>query len=300
MAAADPHGYMNDLNIYGDFIDSTAIDANVILGDIVRSSWFNIGEPLYQYNYWNKTLRIVGNHDVLNATSGYDWTQQASQTDVYNRYFATDNPVDMAVNTTYWKKEYSDKQILVIGGNCMLITEAEQQAQYSFFENALNQALSKNLTVVICYHWPLNTPYESLSTNFSIINIGYFYGGRAHSELYSQTLQFEQNLLHLVDNYISNGGKFACWLNGHEHTDDIGVFKGSHKQLYVNIASYHYVDFLVTHGLNYTDGLAFNMIEISQEDESVIVYRYGANYGRNIGHLTKCKIGYRGDIREIG
>lgn len=303
MATADPHGYFNDLNIYGAFLDNYDVDASVMLGDLILNAYDSIGEPLSNYNYWSQTLRVVGNHDALkNWTSApRDWTNQVTQQQLYDRYFATNNPVTMQSGKTYWAKEYDN--VLIIGGNCMLISMQEQAEQLIFFSDKLNYAKENNLTVVICYHWPLNVPYFRLDTNFSVRDIGSYYAeGRPHGEIWSQTQTFENNLLALVDNFITNGGSFACWLNGHEHWDDVGMFIGEHaNQLYINIASYHYLWNLVHYDVaTYTCGLAFNRIDIDTENKTVEICRYGANYGMNICHLTKCKLSFNGQVLEVG
>lgn len=301
LASADTHGYMSDFNVFGSCIEAFNSDAAVLLGDICESRWSDIGENLSNYHCWDDTLRIVGNHDVLKDAIGWDWTNQATQTEVYTRFFANDNPVAMQENTTYWAKRFADKNTMVIGGNCMLIGESNQQAQYTFFETALETALANDDTVIICYHWPLNVSLNSLNTNFSIASVDSFYNGDAHGELKSQTQTFENSLLALVDDFISQGGKFACWLCGHEHRDDVGVYNGEYKQLYISLTSYHYLNDLINHSINdYTDGLAFDRIEILPESETVKIYRYGANYGDNFGHLTTLEMGWRGEIVDIG
>lgn len=265
---------------------------------MLKQSWADPGEEsIEDYQYWNNTLFIIGNHDVwLNAN--YD---MATQTQLYNKFFshASSAGMDISPNTTYWKKVNSDKKIMLIGLNCMLINSNEQNNQMAFLDNALAEAINNNYRVIIAYHWCLNVSLTSLNTTFKTADVTKFYNGISHSELRNQTQAFENALLAKIDSFISNGGLFACWLTGHSHTDDIGYYNGTHKQVFINLTSLRWLSYqnsgTYTHDDNYTDWVAFNIVQITK-DNTIKVNRYGGKIGMNGNNQYSCEIDFRGNI----
>ena len=83
-----------------------------------------------------------------------------------------------------------------------------------------------------------------------------------------------------MNTFMSNGGKFVCWLNGHTHYDQLLMPNDVQKQLEINIATARY---------NYhTDGYAaqsenepsydcFNYIGVDTQHHFIKVYRCGWN-----------------------
>lgn len=267
---------------------------------MLKQSWADPGEEsIDDYQYWDDTLFVIGNHDVwLNANYN-----MASQAQLYAKFFshASSAGMIMAPNTTYWKKVYSEKNIMLIGLNCMLINSAEQEAQMTFLNTALEEALNNNYRVIIAYHWCLNVPLTSLNSTFKTADVTKFYNGISHSELKNQTQAFENALLAKIDEFISRGGLFACWLTGHSHTDDIGYYNGTHNQVFINLTSLRWLSYedygTYTHGYNYTDWVAFNIVQITK-DNTIKVNRYGGRIGMSGSNLFSCELNFNGQIIE--
>ena len=175
---------------------------------------------------WNTTniaatfLNTIGNHDIENLNS-FTFDGVTGWPAVYKKQMGQfrsqwGNVVFPSENVEeegkcYYYKDYTSQNIrLIVLMNWTNTTAAYLNNEYSWFESVLNDALTKNLTVVCAGHVkPGNlTPIDGCS--FHTHEYGY--------ETQSNASQF----VILVDKFIRAGGTFACWLAGHTHYDLTG------------------------------------------------------------------------------
>ena len=207
---SDIHGDSTELARMVEFADSNSdmINDTICTGDVLATRWSS------DFNYWSavpgaeKILLAVGNHDVLTDTSGWDWSQRASQADQYTRFFAPfigGWECSYESGKTYYYKDYDNSKIRLIVLNCML-TGSDDTAQLTWLGTVLSGAKAKDYSVVVANHYMIATPTK-IPCNFSTIDKGV------------GTDVLPTAYLLAIQNYIDDGGKFICHIAGHTHWD---------------------------------------------------------------------------------
>ena len=217
-------------------------------------------------------LMTIGNHDALAATTGYDWTNLITPQQGYERYMAgIENwGVTYQVNKTYYYKNYSTEKIRLIVLDCMLW----DSTQLEWLTNTLASAKTAGLAVVCVSHYPpLMDGLDNCSFNSPRETNGYV----------------NSDALIAVDNFMTNGGHFACWVCGHVHNDKFGTVKDYPNQTVVA------VDTCATDALNlaYSDVARvdrtksqdlFNIISFDTWNKRIKILRIGADYDFMMRH----------------
>ena len=248
------------------------IDDRICLGDVLlyRATETNENE----FEYWQDELLVLGNHDMIAAASGWNWYDQPTNVEAYNRWYApyvATNGIDIAENTLYWSKEYTDKNILLIGGYCMFNNSEDRELQYEFFRERLFYAIQHNLSVIIAYHWcfqDMQTIHCSF-TNASALNTM-----NGHDSTMPETYGYEERLTQLVDDAKRAGLDFICWINGHRHTDEILIKDG---QLHLLVGSTKYDSGNRVKRIDGTPAEALLNVVTYNERKQIEIRRYGAD-----------------------
>lgn len=255
---------------------SDMIDDGLFTGDMVYIRWsdgigFWMGVPGTE-----KILVAIGNHDVLTASSGYDWTQRATQAAQYERYMANISQWGATYTSglTYYYKDYAAKKLRLIIINCML-TGDDETAQRTWLETALSGARTSGYTVVIAVHYPLDECAD-VQCNFTSLD---------RSAAQTSDL-LPTAYLEIVAAHKTAGGKFACWLAGHTHWDNILKSISNNDQLCVCVDSASleqanmYSDIQRTEGVKAQD--LFNLTVIDTESTLIKIIRVGADRDRQL------------------
>ena len=140
--------------------------ARVHTGDAVS----NRSEQDFSYLAPYDFMFTMGNHDCILlygtehwVASGYDWTKQPSQAQLYEKFFKPTlrkNPVVIETNKTYWYRDYEEFGIRIIGINSYL-RDDELFQEHLWFENVLADSKDKNLKVFVACRYP---PYDVKAT----------------------------------------------------------------------------------------------------------------------------------------
>lgn len=237
------HAIRNAVNVVingGDTVNQFLSDPNdsfTWYADMINSSTVDI-------------LSAVGNHDVW---KGATFTP-APATDVYNaiiapiiaKFTGIVQPQDAATNgLCYYYKDYSTVRVIII--NAMdgdSTVRAWDAAQATWFESVLNDAKTNNKHVIVCNHpaYPKNIAIRHTKSNWT--------SWMDYTDPNADAIVSALGPIELVQDFIDAGGKFICWLTGHEHVDNLLTATGYEEQLMVNIASAKYV--------NHPDGIAYS------------------------------------------
>lgn len=203
------------------------VDDTICTGDMVANNY-----SATSMDFWNAVdgaeniLMVVGNHDLADGQHGYS-SDQIGQTVAYQTYFSpyvANWGVTMAgENLTYWYKDYTAKNVRLIGLNYLLTGEASA-AQKTWLAARLAEAKTAGLTVVIAEHSPLNS-FTEVDCNFNII--GKPWG-------YTEILADIQSA---VQDFIDDGGEFACYIAGHSHSDYVGYNSNYPQQLCIVVTT---------------------------------------------------------------
>ena len=171
-------------------------------------------------------LQVIGNHDYYNSGANV-WTYN-SDANVYARFFApfiSNWGVANTSNTLYWYKDYTDNNtytgtdavprkirlIAINTNNNGSNVDKFDSTQQAWITSVLADAKTNGFSVIVASHYKPRMTY--IDCNFS-----------------DKTLQLsnEENYANnaaatIIQEFIDGGGKFICWLCGHEHNDYVGV-----------------------------------------------------------------------------
>lgn len=295
---SDIHGGTENTQRLLEFYNTNddKIDDIICSGDIVTNHAGNGMTWWSAISGAENIILCIGNHDAL-SQAGYesaDYTQLISQSDQYDEFIAPyysnwGLSSDPSTNSlTYFYKDYSANNVRVIFLNCML-RGADDTAQQTWLTSVLSSAKSAGLHVVIvahCYQ-PSSTDVEC---NWTSID-GYLNSTYFTSDDYGN----------IVDAFIGDGGKFACWLTGHTHIDVLKKYVGENGTQLIFVVdsgnitySDAYTDIQRTVGKKSQD-LA-NLVVIDPSSEIVKVLRIGADITRYLRPRHILTIKYDGTI----
>lgn len=284
LVSSDWHAQWRRANIGGGM--NYHFDGAICLGDIVneRPTTAEVSAATNSYNYWGSTMKVLGNHDVVagdaypnwdNVTGNWgdvDWTKTNALSTSYQNFFAnyvSSTGITIQPNKCWWYKDYSGKKVKLIGLYCMAVRESERTEQTNFLYEQLNDAKNKGYQVIIANHWAYNDA-SYIQSNFTD---NWWLG---HEDMLTSLNEWEHSMIQAVDNFIVAGGKFACWLVGHSHGDNLGYYSiAGRKQLIVNMCAEKPASIAQMYRTNDSlSELAFDGLQLNS-DGSIILTRYG-------------------------
>lgn len=306
---SDIHGIITNIaNIkmfrdkYEEFIDDV-----IVTGDLC-STKFPDYRPIYNEDGYNNFLLGIGNHDVYDHNNDFDGASEgysdpqywATPQEKYNQFIKPNvanwgvvQPSNAETNgLCYYYKDYPSSKVRLI----MLDAMAFDSAQYNWLESVLATAKQNNLTVVIGEHFP---PTDSaidtdpFSTNFSSLSSGMeaSYGRTRLAYMVGETYYKATDL---VDNFISDGGDFACWLCGHLHYAQVGTLKSHPNQIYIAVELGSTMPTWRDTPRDIYDKSEdlFNVVGIDTTNKTIKVLRIGAEYDDHMRHRGTMSIDY--------
>lgn len=264
---SDIHGDSENLerimtvrNEFSDYISDT-----ICTGDIVTS------KNTEDISWWDEAgaedvLISIGNHDCTNGSS--DVGKLAS----YNMWFkdkisnwSVTQPSNAATNGyCYYHKDYAAASLRLI---CIDAVHWDS-TQKTWFESVLADALSSDLSVVCLSHYVpglANTGQAMMNTTFGQRSV--FTGIIAGSGEPAQCVQ----------TFKDNGGKFICWLCGHEHKDEAYKLKDYPNQLVlcITLAKCANISNISNRVKNTKSQDAFNFISFDTKNGIIKMCRIG-------------------------
>lgn len=193
---------------------SVLFDDAICTGDMVALRFSDGMDWWYNTSGSDGILMVIGNHDALAASSGYDWTNLKNESDQYDRYFAPNiSKWGCVYNSgkTYYYKDYTNQKVRLIVLNVML-TGTDKTAQETWLADVLESARIAGLSVIVANHGPIEKA-DKIEGNFSSYDSG---GTGASTSSYTA---LSEDYLSLIQNFIDAGGEFICHIAGHSHID---------------------------------------------------------------------------------
>lgn len=287
---SDIHGGGDNYDRLNDFAQDMEdyIDDVISTGDSVLNSW---SDP---FTYWTnvKMLNVIGNHDTAKFEGGlYDWTYYAGK-DAYDRYFApfianwgVTQPTDAAANGyCYYYKDYTTQGIRLIALDCM----GWDATQLSWLVSTLSSASLAGLSVVIAIHYQFDgAGVTGLDTGFNS-----YVGWSTGTDTYTPS-----DAISAVDDFITGGGKFICWIAGHTHRDYAGYLSAHHNQLCIVVGTDASDSSNITHAdsarIKGTDSQdLFNVIAFDTTEHQIRIVRVGSDMNKQLQSRKTLCIGY--------
>lgn len=273
---ADTH-HDNNINACNNMIKtSTGIDLPIHCGDF-PPGYFEQGLGGVDLT---KTMCVIGNHDAINQNgavpTGYNWHMQASQSELRDRYvqpmidnFGADSPD----GCTWWKREYSVKNVTVIGINDTALDDVAA-TQLEWFNDVLSECERNNRAIVLVKHGP-TTYAEPVVCNFTTYN-----APKDEPNEYKDYTSTYPRQNDCIGALTKTTAKVICVLHGHDHWDCFQTITKTDgtKVPVIGIGSilqdiYNDVPRTSDNTLN---GIVMNRIDYVPEVDALEVYRLGA------------------------
>ncbi len=299
---SDIHGdvkaFRRLVDFYGEY--EKYFDGAICTGDMMPSS------HLESFDYWGeapgheKIMLAIGNHDSLRDHKDWKagdvvWDDQITMGECYDTFFAPfiyKWDVVYEAGKTYYYKDYPDSKVrlIVIDGTLRASQDAAaEEGQFLWFKECLEVAKEKDFTVVAATHFPL-VDTVGLKCNFTE-------SPKRADGWYREIVRYQA----AVDNFMKAGGRFACWIGGHDHCDYLCYNINYPEQLdiCINAASPWqcevYCRMTRTEGLKCQD-LA-NALVVDTSTETLKLLRIGADSDSMMAQRHGLVIGYK--TREI-
>jgi hypothetical protein len=273
--------------------------ANYLSDTICTGDMAGAKYTAYPSDFWNATgpdtiLQVIGNHDIYDAHdqvpgtgSGYDDPQYwATAAEKYAQYMANvgkwgvTQPSDAAANgLCYYYKDYdltTGADIHTTSSMRMIVLDgmAFDAAQLAWLEATLEDARANGIPVMIADHFaPINyaPDINKFNTPFSSYNIGMKEQAFANGHL--------PGACDAVDDFITAGGEFVCWICGHLHYDVVGTVVAHPNQIFIAIGSANYSTFALD-GYRlpqFKSADLFNIFSVDVRNKRISVMRVGAD-----------------------
>lgn len=286
------------INIANNLASYAPIDERICLGDF-NTTWHGLPAG---YNYWHDTLLTLGNHDYVNPTGPFIWTNQIPISQLYTQAYEpyiSSNKTVQEPNTTYWYKD-CDKNIRLIGLDCMCLDSQYQQNMLSWLKTLLNDSLIQNKQVILARHWGYGDKNASTWIPCSLAPLPtYLPSNLSHNEV-PELYPFEETILNAVDDFKANGGTFICHIHGHRHYSWVGYYEKAHgRQLGIitNSMLKEWYQFFKRE----TDTpsiISANVISVDTEGHKIIVQPFGNTILKTGGKAGHCTFDYNANLIE--
>lgn len=287
--------HISDLHLDGtrlkrfvDFVDSVSdIDDSICTGDMVDS--YANGMSYWTAAGASNIMTVIGNHDGLVDDSGGWYDGQCSMSDAYNRFmspYISNWGVTHTGSNTYYYKDYPSKKIRLVVIDSMR-SGTDATTQNTWLANVLADAKTNGYHVVIATHCVPQTTdgIDYIDCTFTSKKFTYqdLYDGCITFDSYQQTVQ----------NFITNGGHFICWICGHTHVDFVYTTQEYPNQLWIVVTcGKQNVNNDQDRTIGTRDEDAFNLLSFDINNGIVKVIRVGADRDCYIRHIGTVSINY--------
>ena len=265
---SDIHGNGDRLQDIVNYISdySPYIADSICTGDIVGGQYSDGIDFWSDVSGAENILTCIGNHDALTSQSGGTLVSMADLCAMFITPFVSNwGTIVHPTDTTYYYKDYTTNKVRLIVLDCM----HDDATQLSWLQDALADAKTNNLHVIIGIHYPAY-PRSMVECDFS----------PAKDLNNFDAASISANILSAVDDFQTSGGYFVCYLTGHEHTDFILTPQSYPNQLVIGItcATNVFNQWYKSDQYRFGDfSNAVNFVTINTVDKTVSIKRIGAD-----------------------
>jgi predicted phosphodiesterase len=222
---SDIHGNWANVSRFLEFCNyySDYIDEKIQTGDLVRQYYTNSISGYTTIEGAENIIGVIGNHDTYH--SGGTWAQHAGL-DAYNKFIApfisnwnVVQPANAAVDgKCYFYKDYTTQSLRLIFTDGM----GWNADQNTWLADTLEDARTNEYDVMIVTHFAGNNPVATKDDPaFDIPTANWqttYTIGTSASQIYGYNANLYQ-MMDRVDEFITAGGVFVGYLQGHYHKD---------------------------------------------------------------------------------
>lgn len=295
---SDIHGSAWAMKQVQEFKDTyqKQLDDVICTGDVVSDKIAD-GTEFWNNNSDGKILICIGNHDSLGSNGWADPVDQQTLYETYIEPYEANWGAEIVSGHSYWYKDYSDKKIRLIAVDATIYDSTEQANQMTWLNTALSGAITNGYAVVGAIHFPpMPANFQKIDSNFTAL---------LHSTA-SDMSQFawhtyHTEILEAVEQFITNGGDFVCWLSGHTHYDLVSYDNRFPKQLFVTISCAMPSSLFEEkiRSTNRGSGFVLNTVCVDTVRKYVKLLRYGAEWDDCLRHIGTCVIKYDANPPQV-
>lgn len=253
--------------------------------------------------FWNEVdgaediLNVIGNHDTLVNSTWIGMTM----TEAYTTYFApyiSNWGVAGTSGQTYYYKDYPDNKVRLI----VLDIMHQSADQLTWFVSTLASAKTAELHVVVAVHSRAHWQFTSHQTAWDDKPLVPSYtAGYSDTSASTYPENLSDDYANAVDDFITAGGYFVCWIHGHTHHKMFAQLQTHPNQLDVSVENAGIPDFAWTYVKARIDGTksedCFNVIAIDTVSKVLRIMAVGATYDRYMRHTDT--IAYNYDTHSV-
>ena len=237
-------------------------------------------------------LNTIGNHDTLVGSTWIGMTMA----EAYETYFApyiSNWRVTSTSGKTYYYKDYATNNVRLI----VLDVMHQTADQLTWFASTLASAITANLHVIVAVHsrphWQFTshqTPWDDKPLVPSYTN-GY---SDTSASTYPENLS--DDYASAVDDFMTNGGYFICWIHGHTHHKMFAQLQTHPNQLDVSVENAGIPNFAWTYVKARIEDTksedCFNVLAIDTVSKILRIMAVGATYDRFMRHVDGISYNY--------
>lgn len=262
------------------------LDIAINTGDTVNQ-YASDGFTFYSQSDTADIWNVIGNHDTRTSASWIGF----GKVNTYNTYikpfiskWGVVQPDGADEGKSYYYKDFDGKNIRIIVVDVMNYDDT----QNLWFVNLLTDAKTKNLPVIVAAHYPPGG-VNGLDCNWSSID---------YKNIPSESLVDYYNpsfkiAAAEVQDFISSGGKFVCWLGGHTHTDIVGLLDGYDNQLVILADTAQKGTLLESpHIVDTKSQDSFNILTFDTNKGYIKMFKVGCEFDNKLRHRESLCIDY--------
>ena len=209
----------------------SALDDTICTGDIVLSS----SQETTQFaEYWTDRS---GTSDILIACGNHEWYAQTAEphgkmtiAQIDAMYFSDTSEwgITRSGANPFYYKDYADQKVrLIVVDPAVADSEADET---TWLQGVLADAITNDLAVIVATHF--------LRGNIKIYDNYWTDVDKRDVDIFTQGYDWAGcDIISCVNGFISNGGEFICYMQGHTHRDYVGYPDGHPEQLVICLAS---------------------------------------------------------------
>ena len=237
-------------------------------------------------------LNVIGNHDTLVGSTWIGMTMAEAFTTYFSPYISNWGVTNTSGNTYYYK-DYTDNHVRLI----VLDIMHQSADQLAWFVSTLAGARTANLHVIVAVHSRAHWLFTSHVTSWDDKPLVPSYtAGYSDTSASTYPENLSDDYADAVDDFMTNGGYFICWIHGHTHHKMFAQLQTHPNQLDVSVENAGIPNFAWTYVKARIDGTksedCFNVLAIDTESKVLRIMLVGATYDRFMRHADTISYNY--------